>query len=298
MRTSTTSLPAATSATANKCSSRRKTSGPTGLPSLFRPCFVSLGLLLVHQLPSCPVSADPVCHICGDYGNSAMEFPYIVLKDAQRSCNDIAVDIAVNAKPNSNQCKVAQKRWHDSCCSGKRPEGSEPSGNLPPQNVPDVTYYGPHPVCNLCRDGDYPFAVSMVVNFLYIGEGSCAQYYKYGKEGRIQRHLCDPVQYFSYEPCGCGEFNPYFNPNHPLNEKATGQQQQPELDHDAQQGPIAQRRKPDFREEGKNALKISNGRGGFGGRYHAGRRKRTLKGSMSSVKSSSYTENKVAVDAS
>jgi hypothetical protein len=29
-----------------------------------------------------------------------------------------------------------------------------------------------------------------------------------GQQGLIPPHLCDPIQYFGHEPCGCGEFNP------------------------------------------------------------------------------------------
>jgi hypothetical protein len=72
---------------------------------------------------------------------------------------------------------------------------------------PAVRHVGPHPGFNICRDGDYPSETSMVINFLYIGEGSCAQYYRYAKEGRIQRHMSDPVKFFAHEPCGCGEYN-------------------------------------------------------------------------------------------
>jgi hypothetical protein len=43
----------------------------------------------------------------------------------------------------------------------------------------------------------------MVINFLYIGVGSCTQYFDNGMNGGIPRHLCDPVQFFANEPCGC-----------------------------------------------------------------------------------------------
>lgn len=78
---------------------------------------------------------------------------------------------------------------------------------------PEVEHVGPNPPCDLCRDGDYPYETSMVLNFLYLGAGSCAQYYEYGLAGKIPQHMCDTVQYFAYEPCGCGEFNPCFAGN-------------------------------------------------------------------------------------
>lgn len=47
----------------------------------------------------------------------------------------------------------------------------------------------------------------MVINMLYIGSGSCVQFYEIGQDGLIEPHMCDPIQFFAYEPCGCGEFN-------------------------------------------------------------------------------------------
>lgn len=167
-------------------------------------------LLLLASLAF--ASARQVCHICGPAGNNALKYPDIVLSGVAKSCIQIAMEVALATPPETARCRREQKTWYEPCCSGNRPEGHEES-KLPPQNVPVVKYTGPHPVCHVCRDGDYPFNTGMVINFLYIGEGSCAQYYKYGREGRIARRYCAAVQYFSYEPCGCGEFNPYFNLN-------------------------------------------------------------------------------------
>jgi hypothetical protein len=48
----------------------------------------------------------------------------------------------------------------------------------------------------------------MVLNMLYLGVGSCRQYYEYGRKGEIVPHLCQALQFFSYEPCGCGVGDP------------------------------------------------------------------------------------------
>lgn len=120
------------------------------------------------------------------------------------------METAMKIPPNTKKCETTQKAWHEDCCSGKHPEGRMQSTSRPQQNIPVVKKTGPYPLCNICRDGDYPYNTGMVVNFLYLGEGSCAQYYVFGLEGKIPRKYCSPVQFFSYEPCGCGEYNPYF----------------------------------------------------------------------------------------
>jgi len=63
-------------------------------------------------------------------------------------------------------------------------------------------YVGPHEVCDIC-DGLNVSNPSMVINVLYVGAASCRNYYRYGFEGRIPNHLCDVIQHYGREPCGC-----------------------------------------------------------------------------------------------
>jgi uncharacterized low-complexity protein len=111
------------------------------------------------------------------------------------------VNAAPNFKQGSEDCRSIVSMANSSGCCGNGPP--DPCDFEPPK----VDYVGPYPACDLCRDGDYPNNTSMVINVLYLGAASCAQYYKYGLQGRIPTHMCDTIQYFAYEPCGCGEFN-------------------------------------------------------------------------------------------
>ena len=45
----------------------------------------------------------------------------------------------------------------------------------------------------------------MVINMLDIdiGAAPCDDYYYIGQDGLISPHLCETIQYFAYEPCGC-----------------------------------------------------------------------------------------------
>jgi len=251
-------------------------------------------LLLVQLSMNNAVTAQSTCHICGTRGNQDIQFPDVVLQGVGKTCPAIALEVASSIKddPDPDACASKQKEWSALCCSGTRPNGSDRPQGLPPQNIPSVQYVGPDPVCNLCRDGDYPYDTSMVINFLYIGEATCAQYYQYAKEGRIQKHMCDTVKFFAYEPCGCGEFNPYFNPNHPLAQTA---QQAPQQNNNnggnsspstsgQTMGSMNVQRTPDA-DDGKSDAKMGGeGRGGS-----AGGGRRFLKGSP--VAASSSSEN-------
>ena len=63
---------------------------------------------------------------------------------------------------------------------------------------------GDYPACPICYDETYPSNPSMVINILGIGADSCRMYYDYGRRGLIRTELCDTLQSFAYEPCGCG----------------------------------------------------------------------------------------------
>lgn len=57
-------------------------------------------------------------------------------------------------------------------------------------------------VCDICR-GLNITNPNMVLNMLYLGVDSCDNYYKAGMSGRIPDHLCDPLRYYAFHPCGC-----------------------------------------------------------------------------------------------
>jgi len=57
--------------------------------------------------------------------------------------------------------------------------------------------------CNMCYSGKQPLSYSMVLNFLYLGVGTCQQYWRLGLKGGIPKHMCSVVQYYAQEPCKC-----------------------------------------------------------------------------------------------
>lgn len=166
----------------------------------------SFNIIILSLL--CTSVQSTLCHICGLNGNEDLS-PYKVLPGETNNCARIAVNVAMSTR-DEEMCKASQVKWKDCCTKETTPT---PSPVLPPQIIPSVRYTGPYQRCNICRDKDFPSETSMVVNFLYIGPGTCIQYWKIGQAGKIPNHLCSVVQHFSYEPCGCGKHNPYFTNN-------------------------------------------------------------------------------------
>jgi len=111
----------------------------------------------------------------------------------------IAMKIATSIKINS-ECVKAQTKCKF-CCNGKKPEG-EPCAK-PPVAAPTVAHAGPCPKCNLCRNNAFPSDPHHVIHMLHVGAGTCEQRHFEGQKGTVPTHLCDPLRFFAYEPCGC-----------------------------------------------------------------------------------------------
>ena len=155
------------------------------------------------------IHGDSLCLVC-EGGVSGIRWPHAVLKPDGTTCVDIALELATNFLPGSYECEAEIAKYREPCCGDEEPADVEFVETLPP------AYNGPmgdYPVCDICRDGDYPGVTSMVISVLYMGSGSCKQFWEYGQRGLIKTYMCDAIQYFAYEPCGCGEFNPNFGMN-------------------------------------------------------------------------------------
>ena len=189
-----------------------------------------------------------------------------VLAPDGTTCAQKAINMA-KLSPGSNECKEQVYFWRNICCAGGRPKDVA----VAPTPAPVVSGQGtgPNPVCHICRGGDFPGNPSMVINMLYIGASDCKYYYDSGRRGNLPAHLCDPLQYFAYEPCGCGEFNNNV-PGAPPADSPAG----------SPNGGQTTRKDPNAYSDGKEDLKMSNQRGGAGGRLLGGGARRGLKGKI------------------
>ena len=93
----------------------------------------------------------------------------------------------------SSLCSKVRSSFGQQCCG----DWSPPAYEAP-------TYIGPYDRCDICRGNGRPQAEATVIHFLYMGAGTCPQYYKFGLEGQIPNHLCAVVQFYANNSCKCG----------------------------------------------------------------------------------------------
>lgn len=133
-----------------------------------------------------------------------LKYPTSFVDAKGKTCSVLMIDL-YPLDINNNICKQMKILHYERCCGSGAPQIPQ----LEPVQVVSTLQKGPYPHCPLCGPTDeYPYNTAMVINLLYVGVGSCAQYWEYGESGWIQEHLCQALQYFAHEPCGCGEFNP------------------------------------------------------------------------------------------
>lgn len=128
-------------------------------------------------------------------------WPITIIESDGTTCSSKALRMAVDMKPNTDECNQEIDEWRSACCGRTPPKAVDL--NLAPAGI--VRKLGPNSRCGVCHNGDKP-SRNNVLSVLYIGAGSCKQFEMAGQQGLIPDYLCDPIQFFSYEPCGCGEF--------------------------------------------------------------------------------------------
>jgi hypothetical protein len=89
--------------------------------------------------------------------------------------------------------------WYTEVAGQKMKDGKmdvKPPDVKPQFNVPSFSK------CEVCRNMRVP-RKNNIMNFLYIGQGTCMQYWLAGQRARLQTHMCSVIQYYSFHTCGC-----------------------------------------------------------------------------------------------
>ena len=149
--------------------------------------------------------AGAQCSLCdsgsGGQGVDALVNPSTLVDSKGKTCAQLMIELFSSAS-DSPKCREGVSRGYARCCTvNSLPQIVQD----PPPAPPQFTISGPFKKCDLCVGGSYPSVTSMVINMLYVGPGTCPQYYEWGQRGWIQDHLCKALQFFAREPCGCSK---------------------------------------------------------------------------------------------
>lgn len=147
-----------------------------------------------------------ICRLCAD-GLGSLKYPNAVILPNGMTCLQMALDTSMGFNRDTPACKEQIEAWRQICCGDDRPIDvniTEPMDLYwKPPNKNSIKYKGPNKKCDVCHDGKYPGAEGMVIHLLYLGAGTCPQYWQAGLEGAIPNHMCAPLQFFAGETCGC-----------------------------------------------------------------------------------------------
>jgi hypothetical protein len=162
--------------------------------------FLAFRLLRVHADKT--IGLCCLCEYCDFVAPGRADF---LVDEFGTTCYDVLLDMADgdnDSKPGNGACASLQGKYRRACCdaSYQPPEVAQAPTPAPVINLS----FGNEPVCNVCPDGGFPDKPKTVLAILYIpGNPTCEILYEMGKRGLIEGRLCNPIQDYLFEACGC-----------------------------------------------------------------------------------------------
>ena len=151
-------------------------------------------------LSQCLALASGACLLCQG-GVSGIKRPNYYVDEYQTTCMKVMMTAFRIQDSSSTECRWQIMQHRKTCCGDEEPPPITQIVTAAPEYKVEKT--GKFDSCDVCRQGNYPGKPGGIINMLYVGEGSCRDYYEAGRGGYILPHLCDTLKYFAYEPCGC-----------------------------------------------------------------------------------------------
>jgi hypothetical protein len=161
---------------------------------------------------------DQLCCLCDECDFPASGRENLNVDQFGTTCYDQLLDMADTENGSTNgsaECAKQINLHRDRCCNSNFVpiDIAVAPTPAPVVNLP----YGDEPLCDLCHDGTFPGLPRTVTAVLYIdGNPTCELLYYMGLHGLIEGHLCNPIQDYLAEGCGCGEYNPNPSPSTPM----------------------------------------------------------------------------------
>lgn len=149
------------------------------------------------------IDVETPCHLC-EGGLLNLKWPDTYVNQNGTTCAQHLVNI-YPFEPRAPKCIWEIIKFRQRCCTA--PVEPDPIEQLPDYDPLDYEGNGDDDLtCNICWSGIFPTHPAMVIAMLDIGNGgaaSCEDFFYIGQDGLIPKHLCETIQFFAYEPCGC-----------------------------------------------------------------------------------------------
>jgi hypothetical protein len=150
---------------------------------------------------------DELCCLCDECSSPASGRDNLNVDQFGTTCYDQLLSMADtdNASTNgSGECTKQIALHRRRCCDSSY---SPIEIVIAPTPAPVINLpYGSEPYCNLCPDGRFPGIPKTVTAVLYIpGNPTCEILYYMGRRGLIEDRLCNPMQDYLEEACGCAD---------------------------------------------------------------------------------------------
>jgi hypothetical protein len=147
-----------------------------------------------------------MCCLCEDCDFPVTGREYIPVDEFGTTCYDKILEMADGGNEStqgSDKCKSLQNQYRQTCCDANYTpiEVAQAPTSAPVINLPSN---GAEPICNVCPDGGFPDLPKTVLAILYIpGNPTCEILYEMGLQKLIPQRVCNPIQDYLYEACGC-----------------------------------------------------------------------------------------------
>jgi hypothetical protein len=150
---------------------------------------------------------DELCCLCDECYFPASGRDKLNVDEFGTTCYEQLLSMADTENSSTNgsgQCQKQIALHRKRCCdSSYNPIDIA----IAPTPAPVINLpYGSEPYCDLCTDGRFPGKPKTVTAVLYIpGNPKCELLYYMGRRGLIEDRLCNPVQDYLEDACGCAD---------------------------------------------------------------------------------------------
>jgi len=143
------------------------------------------------------------CCLCDNCNRPVSNRGGLKITSSGDTCNTMSLKMA-RESAGSSTCSSNIGRYRNSCCNANSTPKAVAQSQQKAANPISSYKKGNEPTCHVCADGKFPRNPNVVTAILYMpGNPKCEDLYYMGRQGSIPDRLCNPLQDYFQQPCGC-----------------------------------------------------------------------------------------------